>query len=217
MAYHIRRALQDSANGTAAKYKVDAPTITQLDEGRQWVNWTLDNLPESRNSATGFTEFKNNLLTGSVTDPINEPVPPPFTKKPGVTLTAGVITLATSVAGQIKGAVNYDPADGAVLGIEGAIQLVPEAGTTVPEISARPASGGNVEIVWSKGDFGGIKIEVDRGDGWKFLAVDTQPNYIDTFKPASGQSAVYKYRAIYLLDDAEFGQWSNIAEVAAKG
>jgi len=54
-----------------------------------------------------------------------------------------------------------------------------------------------------------LKIRVDRGDGagFVFLAIDLRPDYDDTAPlPAPGQAAVWKYRAIYRLNDAQVGQ-----------
>jgi hypothetical protein len=64
-----------------------------------------------------------------------------------------------------------------------------------------------------------VRIEVDRdGTGWDFLAIDTSPHYIDTFAgPGPGASALWKYRAIYVLDDAPVGLWSATAEIAVPG
>lgn len=43
-----------------------------------------------------------------------------------------------------------------------------------------------------------VEIQVDRGTGFVFLAIDTIPNYTDTAPmPAAGQSVFWKYKAIY--------------------
>jgi hypothetical protein len=53
------------------------------------------------------------------------------------------------------------------------------------------------------------------GQKWPFLTTDTEPDYLDTAPlPPAGQSAVWKYRAIYLLDDQPAGQWSEPATIA---
>ena len=88
-----------------------------------------------------------------------------------------------------------------------------------PTISVRIVNGGYHEIVWTKGDFDGIDIYVNRGnDTWVFLATDTYPNYIDTATlPPSGQSAVWTYKAIYRYDDEQVGQWSNPVSMSVIG
>ena len=47
--------------------------------------------------------------------------------------------------------------------------------------------------------------------------MDTEPDYIDTVRPAAGQTAIYKYRGIFLLGDEEYGQWSDWVEMALAG
>lgn len=210
-------ALQNAANGYATKYNVTPATVTLLDNGRQWVNAILDYLDAIRSTAQGLTAFKNQLFTGG--GAITVPVLPAFVA-PSVPLTAGIFTLVGSVGTQIKAAVNYAEADGEAMGLEGAV-IVPESvGSVAPDLSkSRPASGGFHEIVWKKDRYSAIKILVDRHDGHGeiFLAIDTQPNYIDTVKPAAGATAIYTYRAIYLLGDEEFGQWSQPFEVTVRG
>ena len=58
----------------------------------------------------------------------------------------------------------------------------------------------------------------DRGDGKGevFLAIDTEPNYMNTIKPAPGATATYTYCAIYRIGDQEFGQWSQPLEMTVR-
>ena len=44
------------------------------------------------------------------------------------------------------------------------------------------------------------------------------PDYLDTAAlPAAGTSAVWKYKAIYRLNDEQVGQWSDIASISVMG
>ena len=44
------------------------------------------------------------------------------------------------------------------------------------------------------------------------------PDYTDTAPlPAAGESALWRYRAIYRLGDERIGQWSNIAVTSVMG
>lgn len=76
-------------------------------------------------------------------------------------------------------------------------------------------------IVWTKGDADCLEIWVDRGDGkgFIFLAIDSQPDYPDTTAslPATGASAVWKYKGIYRLADEQAGQWSDIISTTVAG
>ncbi|MEN9573999.1 MAG: hypothetical protein RL514_1854 [Verrucomicrobiota bacterium] len=63
-----------------------------------------------------------------------------------------------------------------------------------------------------------MRIEADRGNGqWVFLAMDTEPHYVDTLTLAPGTTALWKYRALYLDGDQPFGQWSDPVQIAVQG
>src|ERR1035437_7582848 len=65
-----------------------------------------------------------------------------------------------------------------------------------------------------------LELGVDRGDGkgFVFLAMDTIVPYVDTAAlPAAGQSALWKYKGIYLQADERVGQWSDIVSLAVNG
>lgn len=52
----------------------------------------------------------------------------------------------------------------------------------------------------------------------KFHDLHIVPDYDDTFPlPAAGQSAVWKYKALYLLSDERVGQWSDEVSVTGMG
>ena len=75
-----------------------------------------------------------------------------------------------------------------------------------------------MDIGWVKQGLDGIELHVDRGTGFVFLAVDTVPGYTDTAAlPAPGQSALWKYKAIYLESDQRVGQWSDVVSLPVAG
>lgn len=46
----------------------------------------------------------------------------------------------------------------------------------------------------------------------------SQPNYPDTTAlPSAGQSALWKYKAIYRLHDEQVGQWSDVISTTVAG
>ena len=62
----------------------------------------------------------------------------------------------------------------------------------------------------------GVHIYVDRkdGQGFVYLANDSQPDYLDTFPvPAGVASAVWEYKAIYRIGDDQVGQFSEAVKV----
>lgn len=97
------------------------------------------------------------------------------------------------------------------LGIIGSTESGPDLDTITPEITAT-RSGSTVDIKWNwqgaSRYLDSCEIEVDRGTGWALLTIDTTPGYTDTAaQPAT--PAIWKYRAIYRVNDARTGQWSQ--------
>jgi len=63
-----------------------------------------------------------------------------------------------------------------------------------------------------------ISNHLGDGQGFNFLAIDTIPDYLDKHTlPAQGQSVLWKYQAIYILNDVEVGEISDVLEVSVKG
>ena len=73
-----------------------------------------------------------------------------------------------------------------------------------------------MEIEWGWGGFGAFldqcELQVDRGSGWQVLTYDTTPGYTDS-TPHPAPPAKWKYRAIYRVDDAQVGLWSDEVSV----
>jgi len=81
-----------------------------------------------------------------------------------------------------------------------------------------PMHGRCTNVGWKKQGMDAIEIQVDRGAGFVFLAIDTVPDYLDTADlPAGGASASWKYRAIYRLNDERVGQWSDVSSISVMG
>lgn len=102
-----------------------------------------------------------------------------------------------------------------------ALHLVSTPSTPTPTPELQPElslllDGVKVQVRWGWGTAAGIAkalyIEVDRGTGPQFLAVDTNPNYTDT-AALPGAPTKWKYRAIWMRDGEMIGQWSPWAEI----
>ena len=117
---------------------------------------------------------------------------------------------------RIKAHPGYTEAIGQDLNIIGAEQTV-DTGNAKPALKLELAAG-HPNVKWPKGAFDAVEIWVDRGAGSSFLAIDTVPDYLDTAPlPAPGASAVWKYKAIYRLNDTQVGQWSDVVSIAVQG
>ena len=58
----------------------------------------------------------------------------------------------------------------------------------------------------------------DRSDskGFRHLVTDTTPNYTDT-EPFPTAKAIWTYKAVFFVDDAPVGQWSQPVSVTVGG
>jgi hypothetical protein len=81
--------------------------------------------------------------------------------------------------------------------------------------------GGQVVIKWNWGGYAAfldaIEFQVDRNDGKGsvLLTIDTTPGYTDT-QPFPAAKTVWTYRAIYQVNDARVGVWSQSVSVAVQ-
>jgi len=198
---------------------LDAGEVATLKKGSDYFKAVLQNNIDAQNFAKAYTNFKKNLRYGrgkkplgqALQSPVMRPVPAGFSQSNLQGLFAAMIQACVSSR-------NYSEAIGTDLGI------------TLPHTPFNPAAGkpllkqGKNEaerpiLKWKKGKFDGIEIWIDRGDGWKFLDKDTIPHFMDKVSqmPASGQSAVWRYKAIYLYKGEPVGEWSEAVTVVVYG
>ncbi|MCX6896405.1 MAG: hypothetical protein NTZ16_13090, partial [Verrucomicrobia bacterium] len=125
----------------------------------------------------------------------------------------GIFTRVKTLVARIKLAPGYTDSIGQALRIIGAEQTV-DFSTLKPILTVK-IDAGVVIVGWLKQGMDGVEIWVDRGAGFAFLALDTVPDYTDTQPlPASG---LWKYKAIYRLNDERVGQWSDVISLPVAG
>ena len=107
------------------------------------------------------------------------------------------------------------------LRIIGPEETAPDLATVQPVLTAT-RSGTTVNLGWNFGGNGKfldlLEAEVDRSDGkgYVHLVSDTTPNYTDT-TPHPATPTLWKYRAIYRVNDARVGLWSAEVSVMVGG
>lgn len=159
------------------------------------------------------TAFKNVLRDGGLLGAL--PAPPVFsTPDP---LVAGIFTRTAQLVQTIKNHAGYTQAIGEDLGIIGT-EIIPDYNSLQPILKYELQSG-KPNLIWKKGIASGIKFKVDRGTGtFEFLATDTIPDFLDKHPlPPLGQTAIWRYVAIYMHDDEEVGDWSPVLDVTVTG
>jgi len=165
--------------------------------------------------------YKNLLRHGPLGSPAGTPPTPPVIPEAPAGILPGIEPRIRGLVQSIKNHVNYTDTIGKDLDIIGDEQSAQKA--TLKPILKLALTGGGVNVKWTKGIADALRIEkqttgdaskiaIPAAGGWSLLAIDTAPDYLDT-TPITTPS-VWKYRAIYILNDEMTGQWSDEAQIA---
>jgi hypothetical protein len=204
-------------NQYAAKYNIAAAETADIQASllhfSYHLNYKIQNGEYLKKLNAYLKEIKDGIKAGGI--PSTPPVLPAFAAAPPVAA-PGIFNRITAISRRIKNHIGYTEADGLDLGIEvsSVKKVKPNLGTIKPAINLRLKDGGQPEIVWSRNGMDALEIWVDRGDGNDFikLDVDTKPNYTDT-TDLPEKAALWKYKAIYRMDDKIVGHWSDIVSI----
>jgi len=194
---------------------LSAADVTSATNDAAFFAYCLNAQQQIATYSQQWTSYKNTARDGSPTPLGIAPVAPTLGAAPAA-VDGGIIARATALVARIKVAPGYTDSIGQALQIVGTEQTV-DVSTLKPVITAT-LDAGQVVIGWSKQGMDSVEIHVDRGTGFVFLAIDTVPDYTDTQPmPAAGQSALWKYKAIYIQTDQRVGQWSDIVSLPVAG
>ncbi len=202
----------------SAKYGVTAAQVTDMQNSDACFRYWLDYKTIFQEFQSKVTAYKNELRSGvpaGATPSLAPVIPVPPAAPPAVP--PGIFVRATAIGNAIKEHVDYVLSDGTDMGLEGAEDAIDTE--NVKPVLTITLVAGVPRIKWKKQGLDGIEIHVMRNNApYTFLAIDTVPDYDDTFPlPAAGQSAVWKYKAIYLFSDERVGQWSDEVSVTVMG
>jgi hypothetical protein len=177
-----------------------------------YFNYALECQEIMQGGAQQWTTWKDLTRDGGSPPPTGSPVAPVLPAVVPV-VAPGVENRFRAMVKSIKANTSYNVAIGNALGIEGAQQTAPDLTTVQPALEV-DISGGRVEVDWGwQGNAAFLdmcELQVDRGDGkgYVLLAYDTTPGYVDT-QTFPATPTKWTYKAIYRVNDAQTGQWSN--------
>ena len=191
--------------------------VTGAQEDAAYFQWIVSNVEKVDTYKRNWTSFKTIAKKGA-TNITNNTVPNtavldtmPRAVAPGIQFRF------TTLVNRVKAHQNYTAGIGQNLGIEfsSTQKLDLDAAQPTLKIVIR---AGKVNLDWKKGKFDGIVIEKDSGSGFVMLDKDLHPNFIDNSPlPAQGESAIWKYRAMYLFSDEQVGLWSDVVTATVSG
>lgn len=201
----------------AERLDISLAELAQANSAATWFKFALEFENAAKAYAQAAEAFKNAVQEGqqfgALSLPsLNLPTPPsgePFADAIGfITHLAVRIRLHPHHNEAMVEALNLPPVDVESLDID----------TIQPKLTLE-ILGGHPNIHWKKNGMDALEIEVDRDEGaFNPLAIEPIPDFLDIAPlPASGTSALWRYRAIYRCQDQRVGYWSQVLEVEVKG
>jgi hypothetical protein len=135
------------------------------------------------------------------------------------TTVRGVSDRTRAFANRVKADSGYTVAIGQQLGIIGEEDTT-DLNQSHPGLTRSAlAMAGNVQIDFNKTVSDGVEVYSKRGSEteFSFLALDTQPPYVDTRPNLGPGPETRQYRSRYVLNDAPIGNWSDVLTVTVPG
>ena len=199
-----------------------------------YTRYVINNTESQRQRTSDNIAVKNQILNGPITTgviaypgpaaltgliPPAAGAPPGTPSNPPPSVAAGIIPRTAALVDRILAAAGYVEGMGHDMNILAPAAAAGDLNALKPliEVSQQALK---VLIVWHKArGTDALRIEADYGTG-TFVHVidDPRPNHLDLHAlPAAGQSAVWKYRAIYVRDGVPVGSYSDVASITVTG
>lgn len=200
-----------------APLQLNDATLTEVQIWSDNFGYLIGNIELLRKYTVQYTAYKNLVRRSNAsveTLGLLPPLPPAPIMPHGPT--PNIFGQISKLVQLIKNNKGYNEAMGKDLGI-----IADYSGKNPHDLKPRITAqllAGQPHIKWKKAGMQGIRIYVDRGNGYEYLATDIEPDYVDKHPlPPSGQAAVWRYKAIYILHDEEVGQMSDELVVTVVG
>jgi hypothetical protein len=196
---------------------IDATTIAAFAADSACFSYIMTGFKAVETFSSNVSNFKKTLRHGGQNQLLSGyPELPDLGTPP--TLVAADIQLRFSNHAQIlKKHPNYTTAIGQDLGIVAAASSF-DPSTGKPAFKIELSNGGHPHLKWIKSGFQGVEIWKDAGNGFAFLDKDFRPDFTDKKDlPAVGETAIWKYKMIYLYNDERVGDWSDEVSVTVTG
>jgi hypothetical protein len=200
----------------ASTVGIAAGEVTAVQADSAFFTYVMAAQQAFANAAQQWTSYKNKARNGTGTSMGPMPVSPTLGTPPAA-VAPGIFTRVAKLVVRIKAHPGYTESIGQALDIIGAEQVVDPA--TMKPLLKTELLAGHPLVKWPKGAADALEIWVDRGTGtFVSLAIDTVPDYLNTYPlPAPGQTALWRYKAIYRIGDEQVGQWSDVVSQPVAG
>lgn len=192
-----------------AKYGL-AGEVTQLEKDNDWVQYWVQAKFTARQQESQLGDFIDAIVNGETGDA--QPTDPAWSLPPNPpgSIPAGLKKRLRSIARQIKANPVYTKADGELLGIATPEEAGVSPEETTPELKLRSLANFAVEVEFRKYGFDALRVEFrHRGGGWTLAAIlTTSPGVFNIVPENAGTAEQIEVRAVYLLKNQPFGNFS---------
>ena len=207
----------------AAELDLDAAEVTGAVADARWLIYVhLSWLPAIRVWSQACTAAVKEADFGRSAGPLSLPTfVPPDLPDDVAPRPPGALARILGLSQRIKDSPRCTAAIATDLGVVGAEEGGPDLTTLRPPLRGLRVAAG-VRLSWSWGGhwayLDALELQVDRNDGkgWVVLNILVSRGCLDQH-PQPAEPAVWKYRAIYHVDDRAVGQWSGEVSVAVGG
>jgi len=194
-------------------FSISDAELAEAEADSVYFTWAVTSAKKITDYKKSWIGFKN-ILRLDTGNPELNPVPETSTITPiPDEVLPGIQSRFLIQAKRIKAHKNYTEAIGQNLGIEASFSNRLPLESVQPILKA-VLNGGRVNLQWKKSTYDAIVIEKDTGSGFVFFDKDLRPNFVDpTPLPAGNESAVWRYRAMYMFKDEKVGNWSDVVTI----
>ncbi len=203
----------------SSSLSLNAGKIEQIKKGSTYYSFVFNKNVIYHDYAKSLTEHKD-IVIGNGTEVLTPfPPLPALGTVPDQPDNPDVAGLLAEIIQDAKRSRNFNTDAARALGVlkvPGSFN--PDEGT--PTFKVSTGRENHPKLVWVKGEYQGVEIWKDSGDGagWKKHDKVFSPEYIDTTTlPASGVSKVWKYKMIYIYKDVVVGLWSEEQSITVTG
>jgi hypothetical protein len=224
-------------NTYAALLGITPADLTLIANAAVFYAYVIGRIEAAKGEVTSLVAFKNKLSFSTDNVPLG-PVPQPELPTEPTAVPPGIFTTVARIVADIKNNPNYSPGIGDDLKIIGEETLTQDPALLKPILKVKLSTGGHPQLSWKKKGADFTNVYVDRGTGFTFLRSVKGNSVIDnhalpaggtttppptTPPPAAGDSgtristanaAVWRYRIVYVKNDAETGEYSDPVSVA---
>lgn len=222
-------------NTYATLFGISATDMALVANAAVFYAYIIGRIDAAKSEVTHLVAFKNKLSFTTDNVPLG-PVPQPELPTEPTAVPAGIFNAVARIVADIKNHSAYSAEIGGDLRIIGTETDTQDPALLKPTLKIKLGTGGHPNLSWVKKGADFTNVYVDRGTGFTFLRsvkgnklidnhalpaggattppVTTPPAGDSGTRVSAANAAVWRYRIVYVKNDAETGDYSDPVSVA---